>query len=139
MNILSKILHTHISRPSRCLHPIILNVFCKHADPHHPHLTRDSQHHQHFPHHPQPQLFVTYPYNADQLIRLKIFMRQTEHSPRKRRPRNVNVAEQSTENTVAANVSVNEGLGRNAEDTTQFSFCTSLPASCTNRCYNTAH
>jgi len=34
----------------------------------------------------------------------------------------VNVAEQSTENSVAANVSVNEGLGRN-EGTTRFSSC----------------
>jgi len=47
---------------------------------------------------------------TDQLIRLKILMCQTKHSPRKRRPWNMNVAEQSTENNVAANVSVNEGL-----------------------------
>jgi len=85
-----------------------------------PHLTRDRQHHQHFPHHHQLQHFATYPYNADQLIRLKIFMRQTEHSPRTR-SWNVNVAEQSTENNVAANVVVNEGLGKN-EGTTRFSF-----------------
>ena len=43
----------------------------------------------------QLQHFTKYPYNADQLIRLKIFMRQTEHSPRTR-SWNVNVAEQST-------------------------------------------
>jgi len=45
-----------------------------------PHLSRDRQQ-QHHSHHYQQQQFAPYTYNTDQLIRLKIFMRQTEHVP----------------------------------------------------------
>jgi CTD kinase subunit beta len=85
-----------------------------------PHLSRQSHPPQsHLSQQQQQQHLSLYQYNADQLIRLKIFMRQTEHKPRPRTP-------PSGSNTDSAGnksgtTSVIEGIGQN-EGTTIFSF-----------------
>jgi len=77
----------------------------------------------------QQQHFSPYQYNADQLIRLKIFMRQTEHKPRARMPwglRSGNSAESDggTAKTGSSKTGSSNVMGQN-EGTTIFSF---LPA-----------
>ncbi|KAF9524275.1 cyclin-like protein [Crepidotus variabilis] len=65
------------------------------------------------------QQFLNYPYNADQLIRLKIAMRQTEFSPRKRWPiQDITPTDGSGTATVSAD---NDNTGQN-DGTVRFLF-----------------
>jgi len=79
-----------------------------------PHLSQQQQQQQHL---------SLYQYNADQLIRLKIFMRQTEHKPRSRTLGGLVGSGSNTVAEISGN-SKSAGVieGQN-EGTTIFSFC----------------
>jgi len=85
-----------------------------------PHLSRQPHLPQsHLSQQQQQQHLSLYQYNADQLIRLKIFMRQTEHKPRPRMPWGFPGGESAEGGTIKSGSS--NVMGQN-EGTTIFSF-----------------